>query len=157
MKSAKNWRPRWDFRFSRQRIWRWLSSRTCGIVEINRRFKGAYCLHHHHLDYGDSNNLWNVGKFLPDYNIPEDSYLRGRPQWREQRSQSGLEAVTSGTRGAVKVWLHTQNLYETCPLLERMLQSVVTSCGWRWSVGSNAELLLVQKPSSSPWHVTTRY
>jgi hypothetical protein len=98
MKSAKNWRPRWDFRFSRQRIWRWLSSRTCSIVEINRRFKGAYCLHHHRLDDGDSNNLWNVGKFLPDYNIPGDSYLRGRPQWREQLSQSGLETVTSGTR-----------------------------------------------------------
>jgi hypothetical protein len=31
--------------------------------------------HHQGPDDGGSKDLWNVGKFLPDYN-PEDSHLR---------------------------------------------------------------------------------
>jgi hypothetical protein len=56
-----------DFRFSRRRVWRWLSSGLLRrvvwqkltdvsevLVEVYRRFRG-------------SNHIWNVGKPLPDY------------------------------------------------------------------------------------------
>jgi hypothetical protein len=32
----------------------------CNVVEIDRHFRGAYCLHHH-PDHGGSTYLWNVG------------------------------------------------------------------------------------------------
>jgi hypothetical protein len=50
----------------------------CTLVEVFRRFRGAYCLHQQGLDDGCSKHLWNVGNLLPDYtaNIPEYSYLQ---------------------------------------------------------------------------------
>jgi hypothetical protein len=42
---------------------------TCRLVEIDRRFRGTYYLHHHGYDRpedGRSKHLWNVGQFLPD-------------------------------------------------------------------------------------------
>jgi hypothetical protein len=48
----------WDLRFSRQRVWRWLSV-GC--------FRGPYCLHH--PDDGGSKVLWNVGQYLEDYTL----------------------------------------------------------------------------------------
>jgi hypothetical protein len=38
----------------------------CSLIEIYRRFRGAYFLHHR-PDDGGSKELWNVGKLLPDY------------------------------------------------------------------------------------------
>jgi hypothetical protein len=35
------------------------------LAENDRRFAGAYCLHHQ--GGGDCKHLWNVGQFLPDY------------------------------------------------------------------------------------------
>jgi hypothetical protein len=29
---------------------------TCGLVDVCRRFRGACCLHHHHVDDGRSNH-----------------------------------------------------------------------------------------------------
>jgi hypothetical protein len=37
----------------------------CSLVEIDRRFRGAYCLHQG-PNYGGRKHLWNVGQFLPD-------------------------------------------------------------------------------------------
>jgi hypothetical protein len=34
----------------------------CSIVEVDRRFRGAFCFHHDSLLVnGDSTHLWNVG------------------------------------------------------------------------------------------------
>jgi hypothetical protein len=40
------------------------------LVETDRRFRGAYCLHRQgddHPNYEGSKHLWNVGEFVPDY------------------------------------------------------------------------------------------
>jgi hypothetical protein len=43
----------------------------CSLVEIDRRFRDAYCLYSWAIskrpNYGRSTHLWNVGQFLPDY------------------------------------------------------------------------------------------
>jgi hypothetical protein len=36
------------------------------LIEVNRRFRGAYCLHHHRLD-GGSTHLLNAGLNQRDY------------------------------------------------------------------------------------------
>jgi hypothetical protein len=48
------------------------------LRETDRRFSGAYGLNQHLPDDADSKNLWNAGKFLPDYKLqqPEDSPLQ---------------------------------------------------------------------------------
>jgi hypothetical protein len=66
--------PDWDFRFSRRRVWRWLSSgmrmtafsdiSPCSL-DVTRRFRGAYCLHN--KDYEGSTHLWNVDLLKRDY------------------------------------------------------------------------------------------
>jgi hypothetical protein len=38
----------------------------CSNVEVDRLFKGAYCLHHKGDD-GGSTHLWNVGQLQRDY------------------------------------------------------------------------------------------
>jgi hypothetical protein len=40
----------------------------CSLVEVYQRFRGPCCLHHR-PDDGDSKDLWNVGKLLPDYTV----------------------------------------------------------------------------------------
>jgi hypothetical protein len=46
----------WDYRFSRRRVWRWQTAlwdiAPCSLVEVDRRFKGAYCLHYQGDDNG---------------------------------------------------------------------------------------------------------
>jgi hypothetical protein len=39
----------------------------CSHVEVDRRFRGAYCLYHHRPDDGSSTHLCNVGKLQRDY------------------------------------------------------------------------------------------
>jgi hypothetical protein len=45
----------------------------CSLVETDRRFRGAHCLHHHGDEWvlrpngGGSKHLWNISQFLPDY------------------------------------------------------------------------------------------
>jgi hypothetical protein len=39
----------------------------CGLVEADRSFRGAYCLHHQDTNDGGSKHLWNVGLLLRDY------------------------------------------------------------------------------------------
>jgi hypothetical protein len=59
--------PSWGFRFSRQRVYRWLvfwDAASCSLVEVYQRFKSAYCLHHQ----GDDQTARR--------NIPEASHLR---------------------------------------------------------------------------------
>jgi hypothetical protein len=51
--------------------WRWPSFgmlMPCSLLEIDRRFRGAYCLRHQG-DYNNEGNrhLWNVGQFLINY------------------------------------------------------------------------------------------
>jgi hypothetical protein len=44
---------KWDFRFWRRRVWRsvlW-DILLCSQIVVNRRFKGACCLHHHTLNF----------------------------------------------------------------------------------------------------------
>jgi hypothetical protein len=50
----------------------------CSLVEIEWRFRGAYCLHHQGND-GGSKHLSNVGKLLPDYTAQQP---RRQPSWR---------------------------------------------------------------------------
>jgi hypothetical protein len=59
------WFMRWHFRFSRPRVWRWLSFwgvAPCSLIET---------------DDGGSKHLWNFGQFLQTTRrkIPEDSHL----------------------------------------------------------------------------------
>jgi hypothetical protein len=44
IKQKKHFHLRWDFRFCRRRLWMWVSYRmlrSCSLVEIDRRFRGA--------------------------------------------------------------------------------------------------------------------
>jgi hypothetical protein len=53
---------RWDFRFSRRRVGLWSLFTVfwdvvpCSQIDVERRFRGAYCLHHH--GYGSSPWWW---------------------------------------------------------------------------------------------------
>jgi hypothetical protein len=38
----------------------------CSLVEVYRRFRGAYYLYHQRPHNGGSKHLWNIGKLLPD-------------------------------------------------------------------------------------------
>jgi hypothetical protein len=55
----------WDFRFSRWRVWRWLSSRMlhravfCKVTNVSQGDDRP--------DDGDGKHLRNVGQFVPDY------------------------------------------------------------------------------------------
>jgi hypothetical protein len=40
----------------------------CNPVETDRRFRGAYCLHHQG-DNGGSKHLRNIGQFVPNYTV----------------------------------------------------------------------------------------
>jgi hypothetical protein len=42
---------------------------TCNYVEVDRRFRGAYCLHYQGdgTDDGGSMHLWNIGPVQYDY------------------------------------------------------------------------------------------
>jgi hypothetical protein len=37
------------------------------LVEVDRRFRGTYCFHHHRPDKGGSTRPWNVGLLQRDY------------------------------------------------------------------------------------------
>jgi hypothetical protein len=39
----------------------------CSHVEVNRRFRDTYCLHHHSDNDRGSTHFWNVGPFQRDY------------------------------------------------------------------------------------------
>jgi hypothetical protein len=56
----------------------------CSLVEINQRFRGPCCLVR--PDDGDSKDLWNVGKFLPDYTVlqPRRQPSSYSPPWEPQ-------------------------------------------------------------------------
>jgi hypothetical protein len=43
----------------------------CSLVDTDRRFRRAYCLHHQGDDPDDGGNklLCNVGQYLPDYTV----------------------------------------------------------------------------------------
>jgi hypothetical protein len=61
------------------------------LVGVTRRFRGAYCPHHH-PDDGGSTHLWNVGLLLRDYTA---LYLRRllssySPPWRPEISRDNL-------------------------------------------------------------------
>jgi hypothetical protein len=49
----------WDLKFSRRRVWRWLSS---GLLR-----RVVWSGDEHRRDDGGSKHLWNVGKLLSDY------------------------------------------------------------------------------------------
>jgi hypothetical protein len=53
----------WDFRFSRWRVWRWLSSGLLCRITASTSITRAMT---HRPDDGGSKHLWNVGKLLPD-------------------------------------------------------------------------------------------
>jgi hypothetical protein len=73
------------FRFSRRRAWRWLSSgfsRRVVLVEVYRRFRGAYCVHHH-----------------------------GSKQLRERKFGQYLRLAVSYIWGRVKIFEHVYVMY----------------------------------------------
>jgi hypothetical protein len=67
----------------------------CSLLQVWRRFRGAYCLHHHRPDDEGSKHLSNVGQFLPDYrrNVPEDSHLHTH-RCEKLKSQHQITYVT---------------------------------------------------------------
>jgi hypothetical protein len=65
----------WDMRFSRRRVWRWLSSGLLRRV-VGQKFTGvseirAASIIRAMIDDGGSKYLWNVGKLLPDYMVQQ--------------------------------------------------------------------------------------
>jgi hypothetical protein len=66
------------------------------LVESDRRFIGAYCLHYHRPDDGSSKHLWNVGQFLWDYTAqhPRRQSSSYSPPWGPKISQNG-KTITS--------------------------------------------------------------
>jgi hypothetical protein len=68
----------------------WVVS-PCSLVEVYRRFIGAYCLHHQDDDYpydGGRNHLWNVRKFLSDYTAqPIRQSSSYSPPWEPEISR----------------------------------------------------------------------
>jgi hypothetical protein len=70
--------PWWDFRFSRQRVWRWLSSGILHHVVLQKLTNISEVLTASIIKVMcGSTHLWNVCQFLWDYmhNIPEYSHL----------------------------------------------------------------------------------
>jgi hypothetical protein len=66
----------------------------CSHVKVDRRFRGAYCLHHQGDDRG-STHLWNVGPLQRDYTAlhprkPKTSYS---PPWEPEVSHSYHEVI----------------------------------------------------------------
>jgi hypothetical protein len=52
-------------RFSRRRVWRWVSSgMLCCVVWWKCGFTRAYCHHRHNLHPWGSQHYWNVVRFL---------------------------------------------------------------------------------------------
>jgi hypothetical protein len=51
----------------------WDTVPPCSLVQVDRRFRDAYCLHHKDPSPGGSTNIWNVGLSLQTArrNIPE--------------------------------------------------------------------------------------
>jgi hypothetical protein len=95
----------WDVRFSRRRVWRWLSSRMLRRVVW---WKFTCCLHHQCRDDGGSRYLRNVNEHLLDYSAqhsrrPSSSdylyfvtYSRGsvlRIQFEKARRLPGKEII----------------------------------------------------------------
>jgi hypothetical protein len=73
----------WDFRFSRRRVTAVWDRTPCNQVEVDQRFRSAYCLHHQG-DYspdedGGSTHIWKVGTLRGDYTglCPRSSHLIG--------------------------------------------------------------------------------
>jgi hypothetical protein len=95
----------WDFRFWLRRAWSlvfWNIS-PCSHVEVDRRFRGAYCLHHQ----GDSvivliMEAVRTSETSVNFNlntrryIPEDSKLRSEVQFQKclQRTRDYVEKST---------------------------------------------------------------
>jgi hypothetical protein len=79
----------------------WVAA-PCNLVEIYRRFRSACCLHHQGRD-----DLWNVGKFLPDDTAqqPRRQPSSYSPPWEPQILQPksgkhvrGIDTVTEERR-----------------------------------------------------------
>lgn len=79
----------WCLRFSCRRVWKWpylWDVTPCSLVEIDRCFRGAYC-------------LWNVGYFYERTrcNILEDSHLR-LVSWSCVQINKGWDRISSWSR-----------------------------------------------------------
>jgi hypothetical protein len=48
------------------------------LVDIDRRFRDAYCLHYQGSGDGGSEHLWNVGQYVPYFTVQHPKY----PQYR---------------------------------------------------------------------------
>jgi hypothetical protein len=65
----------------------WLVA-LCGLLEVYRLFRAAYCLTMGRPDDGGSKYLWNVGKLLPDYTTqhPRRQPSASSPPWETEIS-----------------------------------------------------------------------
>jgi hypothetical protein len=75
---------------------------SCSLVEIDRCFRGVYCLHHQALkmkavsttgsDYEGKKHLWNVSQLTPDYNTqhPRRQSPSHSPPWKP-----GMSLITN--------------------------------------------------------------
>jgi hypothetical protein len=72
----------------------------CSLVEVDQRFRVAYCLHHGPV-YGGSTHLWNVGLFKKRLHGPvsKKAVIRKLPRSREPSTSllSGVRWIQSTT------------------------------------------------------------
>jgi hypothetical protein len=105
----------WDFRFSRRRVWSWLSSEllrrvweTLADVSGSLLPPSLRC----YLDEGGSKHLWNVSKRLPDYTAQQS---RRQPYFRN-------DCFIVSARYRIRSFLAITNLSYCMLILSWMLQ-----------------------------------
>jgi hypothetical protein len=73
----------------------------CSLIEIDRRFRGAYCLHRQGDDDGRNKHFWNIGQFLPHFTAqhPRTQSSSYSPPWEPEISQLLIDyRLISGTQ-----------------------------------------------------------
>jgi hypothetical protein len=131
----------------------------CSLVEVYQRFRGPFCLRHqgctvllprrqlytdqftHRPDDGGSKDLWNVGKFLPDYMVlqPRRQQSSYSPPWEPQILLDIECLPTLFTNNVQKhhsrtmfVQFCSQTLFAlVCTRLQSSIV-LISKCFWRW-------------------------
>jgi hypothetical protein len=97
----QNVQQQWDFRFSRRRAAFW-DNAPCSVMEVGRRFRGAYCLHHQGDEWltmeAASTSETSVNFYQTTRrNIPEGCYLLSAV-CRQHMTRDGATAWDLGVR-----------------------------------------------------------
>jgi hypothetical protein len=120
----------------------------CSLVEVDRRFRNEYCLHHHPPDYAGSTHLWNVRLRQRHYTVlcPRKLSSSYSLPWGHDISHSTRDCLP-GTKAA-GVWTLFLSCSERRDLesfeLPPRLHSFIV-----WSVE------VLRERSKASWHVST--